>query len=67
MNPLDWRRDSLWGGLTGFQGVKMWKTSRGKTKRLEMSGGDGELFFEALFFEEAGVVAVAGKEFIMGA
>jgi len=30
-------------------------------------GGDGELFFEALFFEEAGVVAVAGDEFVVGA
>src|ERR1700751_3675088 len=28
---------------------------------------DGELFFEALFFEEAGVVAVAGKEFVVSA
>jgi len=30
-------------------------------------GGDGGLFFEALFFEEAGVVAVAGDEFVVGA
>ena len=27
----------------------------------------GELFFEALLFEEAGVVAVAGDEFVVGA
>ena len=32
-----------------------------------MSGGDGEFFFEALLFEEAGVVAVAGEEFVVGA
>ena len=32
-----------------------------------MSGSDGEFFFKTLFFEEAGVVAVAGKEFVVGA
>lgn len=30
-----------------------------------MSGGDGEFFLEALLFEEAGVVAVAGEEFVV--
>jgi hypothetical protein len=30
-------------------------------------GGDGELFFEALLFEEAGVVAVASEELVVGA
>ena len=29
--------------------------------------GDGEFFFELLFFDEGGVVAVAGEEFVVGA
>ena len=32
-----------------------------------LSGGYGEFFFEALLFEETGVVAVAGDEFVVGA
>ena len=31
------------------------------------SGRYGELFFEALFLEEAGVVAIAGDEFVVSA
>ena len=31
------------------------------------SGRYGELFFEALFLEEAGVVAIAGDELVVGA
>ena len=31
------------------------------------SGGDGEFFFELLFFSERGVIAVQGDEFVVGA
>ena len=60
-----------------LQFVPRWRISAIERTQISLStfradssqelGGDGELFFEALLFEEAGVVAIAGEEFVVSA